>query len=312
LWRHPDFLRLWSAQTISELGSQISFVALPLAAIGPLHATAFEVAALATLGFAPFLLVGLPAGLWVDRLPQRLLLVVSDLARGVLLLSVPRESLLRELRVGFRLLTRNPYLRAGVVTAGVANFAYGIIWAVLLVYAVRTLHLSSATIGGVLAIGELGGVLGALAAQRIARAIGVGWAMIGATMALGPGWLLLGLAPRGAAAPVLAAGWALSSFAAVITAVVGTSVRLSLVPQHVMGRVVATNRVVIWGVVPLGSLAGGAVAAGFGLRTGLIAGGVISFGAIPPILFSPWRSLRELPGGPPLTAPGAELGEPGQ
>jgi hypothetical protein len=50
LWRHPAFLRLWSAQTISELGSQISFVALPLAAIGPLHATAFEVAALATLG----------------------------------------------------------------------------------------------------------------------------------------------------------------------------------------------------------------------------------------------------------------------
>ena len=89
LWRHPDFLRLWSAQTISELGSQISLVALPFAAIGPLHATAFEVAALATLGFAPFLLFGLPAGVWVDRLPPRRLLVVSDFARGVLLLSVP-------------------------------------------------------------------------------------------------------------------------------------------------------------------------------------------------------------------------------
>ena len=89
LWRNRNFLRLWSAQTVSELGSQVSLVALPLAAIGPLHATTFEVAALATLEFAPFLLFGLPAGVWVDRLSHRRLLVLSDLGRGVLLLSVP-------------------------------------------------------------------------------------------------------------------------------------------------------------------------------------------------------------------------------
>jgi multisubunit Na+/H+ antiporter MnhG subunit len=56
LWRHPDFLRLWSAQTISQFGSQISGLALPLVAILLLDASAFEVAALGVVEFLPFIL----------------------------------------------------------------------------------------------------------------------------------------------------------------------------------------------------------------------------------------------------------------
>ena len=89
LWRHPDFLRLWSAETVSQFGSQISLLALPLAAIDVLHASAFEVAALTTVEFLPFLLVSLPAGVWVDRLRRRPILVAGDLARAALLASVP-------------------------------------------------------------------------------------------------------------------------------------------------------------------------------------------------------------------------------
>ena len=148
------------------------------------------------------------------------LLILSIKARDVReRVHAPRESLRHELREGVRFLAGNPYMRAGVVSAGIINFAYGIIWAVLLLFAVRTLHLGAAVIGGVLAIGEFGGVVGALVAKPIARVIGVGWTMIGATMLVGPAWLLLGFATRGTAVPVLAAGWALSSFAAVITAV---------------------------------------------------------------------------------------------
>ena len=89
LWRHPDFIKLWSAETVSQFGTQFSLLALPLAAIDVLHASAFQVAALTTVEFLPFLLVTLPAGVWVDRLRRRPLLILGDLSRAVLLASIP-------------------------------------------------------------------------------------------------------------------------------------------------------------------------------------------------------------------------------
>jgi predicted MFS family arabinose efflux permease len=89
LWRHRDFLRLWSAQTISQFGSQVTVLALPLVAILVLDASAFEVAALTTVEWLPWLLFSLPAGVWVDRLPRRPVLVVTDLGRAAALVSIP-------------------------------------------------------------------------------------------------------------------------------------------------------------------------------------------------------------------------------
>jgi MFS family permease len=89
LWRHGDFLKLWTGDTISQFGSVVSQLAIPLLAILILDATAFQVAALGTVEFAPFLLLTLPAGVWVDRLPRRVIMIVSDVARGLLLLSIP-------------------------------------------------------------------------------------------------------------------------------------------------------------------------------------------------------------------------------
>jgi len=89
LWRHRDFLKLWSAETISQFGSQVGGLALPLVAILVLDATVFEVAALTTVEFLPFILFTLPAGVWVDRLPRRPILIVGDFGRAALLVSVP-------------------------------------------------------------------------------------------------------------------------------------------------------------------------------------------------------------------------------
>jgi MFS family permease len=89
LWRHPDFIKLWSAETVSQFGTQFTVLALPLAAIDVLHASAFEVAALVTVEFLPFLLVSLPAGVWVDRLRRRPILVAGDISRAALLGSIP-------------------------------------------------------------------------------------------------------------------------------------------------------------------------------------------------------------------------------
>ena len=89
LWRHGDFLKLWSAETVSVFGSQVGQLAMPLVAILVLDATAFEVAALGVVLFLPFIFFTLPAGVWVDRLPRRPILIVGDFGRAALLATVP-------------------------------------------------------------------------------------------------------------------------------------------------------------------------------------------------------------------------------
>ncbi len=77
LWRNRDFLKLWSAETISQFGSQVDDIAIGLVAILVLDASAFEVALLATIQFLPFILFTLPAGVWVDRLRRRPILIAA-------------------------------------------------------------------------------------------------------------------------------------------------------------------------------------------------------------------------------------------
>jgi MFS family permease len=89
LWRHRDFLRLWAGDTISQLGTMVTLIALPLLAIKVLHATPFQVGLLTTCETLAFLLVGLPAGAWVDRMRRRNVMIFGDLARAVLLGSLP-------------------------------------------------------------------------------------------------------------------------------------------------------------------------------------------------------------------------------
>ncbi len=89
LWRHADFLKLWTAATISGLGDEISGLAIPFVAIVTLGATPFEIGLLGTLQFLPFILFTLPAGVWVDRLRRRPILIAGDIGRALALASIP-------------------------------------------------------------------------------------------------------------------------------------------------------------------------------------------------------------------------------
>src|SRR5919106_5433515 len=89
LWRHRDFLKLWSAETISQIGSQVDDLAIGFVAILVLDASAFEVALVGALNFLPFILFTLPAGVWVDRLRRRPILIVGDFGRAALLATIP-------------------------------------------------------------------------------------------------------------------------------------------------------------------------------------------------------------------------------
>ncbi|KAB2374183.1 MFS transporter [Actinomadura montaniterrae] len=99
-FRHRDFRSLWIGQTASKLGSGVTGVALPLIAVTALDAGTFQVALLPAAAWLPWLLVGLPAGAWVDRLPRRPVMLACDLAALLLFLSVPVAAWLDRLSVG--------------------------------------------------------------------------------------------------------------------------------------------------------------------------------------------------------------------
>ncbi|HEY6570093.1 MAG TPA: MFS transporter [Candidatus Limnocylindrales bacterium] len=89
LLHHPDFLKLWTAETISVFGTAVSQLALPLIAATILQVSAFEFGLLTTIAFLPFILLSLPAGVWVDRLRRRPILILGDLGRAIAIASIP-------------------------------------------------------------------------------------------------------------------------------------------------------------------------------------------------------------------------------
>ncbi|WP_267888535.1 MFS transporter [Streptomyces sp. MMG1121] len=87
--RDPDFRRLSAATALGQLGDRIIFLALPLVGIVALNADEFQVGMLTAMTTAGSLLVGLPAGAWVDHMRKRSVMISTDLVRALLLLSVP-------------------------------------------------------------------------------------------------------------------------------------------------------------------------------------------------------------------------------
>src|SRR5512132_1839212 len=99
LWHHPAFLKLWAASAVSDVGSQVSALALPLIAALTLGATPWQMGLLSAAGAAPILFVGLFAGVWVDRLRRRPLMIAMDIGRAAILLVIPLASALGLLRI---------------------------------------------------------------------------------------------------------------------------------------------------------------------------------------------------------------------
>jgi len=94
LWRNRDFIKLWAGQTISNIGSGITGVALPLTAVLILAASPVQMGILSALNGIAVLVFGLFAGVWVDRLRRRPIMIAADLGRAALLGSIPLAALL--------------------------------------------------------------------------------------------------------------------------------------------------------------------------------------------------------------------------
>jgi MFS family permease len=124
LWRHPEFLKLWAGQTVSVVGDQVTMLALPLAAVLVLDASATEMGLLAAAGWLPHLIFALGAGLWVDRRRRkRWVMIATDLGRAALLLSIPLAYWLDALTV--------EHLIAAAFAVGALTVVFDIAWGVL-------------------------------------------------------------------------------------------------------------------------------------------------------------------------------------
>jgi len=115
LWRHPDFVRLWAGETISVFGTMVGGLALQFTAVLFLDASAFEMSILIACQFVPGFTVGLLAGAWVDRLPRRPLMIVTDIGRFAALILIP-------IAAAFDALTIQQLWITAIVTASLRVF----------------------------------------------------------------------------------------------------------------------------------------------------------------------------------------------
>jgi MFS family permease len=401
-------MKLWTAETISQFGTQVSLLAIPLVAVILLKATPFEVALLGTIEFLPFILFSLPAGAWVDRLRRRPILIAGDLGRALSLISIPiayelgvlsipqlyvvgfvngfltvlfdvsyqsylpslverdqltegnsklevsrtiaqtagpaigggligivtaplaiiadsvsflasalfvglirrheptpdrhvdetgrpREGLRKEVAAGLRYVLGNAYLRGIAASTGISNLFSNLAFSVFIVYAVRDLGLSPAEIGVIFGLGNIGSIVAALTANRIAARLGVGRTIIVSMLVSAPGVLLIALAPKAFPAPFLIASGLVTGFGAVVYNINQVSFRQAITPTAMQGRMNATMRFIVWGTIPIGSIIGGVVATVAGTATAIWVGAIGSFLGVIPLLIAPIRKITTMP-----------------
>jgi MFS family permease len=396
----------WSAHTISQVGSQVTQLALPLVAILTLDATTFEVGLLTFVEFLPWLLVSLPAGVWIDRVQRRPVLIAADVGRALVLAWVPLGAALGILTVaqllavgfvagcltvffdvgyqsyvpalverdelvagnsrlefsrsaaaiagpglggalvaaftapyalladaasfvcsalllggirrrepapepatrrvrsdllsGLRLVLGDVRTRSLVYYVSTTTFCNGLFFAVFLVFCVRSLGLSAGVIGVILALSNIGSLLGALAAGRVGRRLGVGWTLIAAGLLSGIGLLLVPLAPHAFPYAFLFVGLLLFGMGVIVYNVTAISLIQSITPAHLLGRANASRRFLVWGPIPLGALVGGALGSAIGLREAIVVAAVVNAFAVLWLVRRPLRRIGRLADEPPV------------
>jgi len=404
LWRHRDFMLLWSGQTVSEMGSAVTQLALPLTAVVLLNASTFEVGLLTSAETAAFALIALPAGAIVDRRTKRGIMLVCDVARALIIGSIPlawalgvltlaqlyvvalaagvgtvffdvsyqsylpvllraehlmdgngklgatqsfaqlagpglggglvgavgaagamtadavsyvvsvasllgirareqpraaapgvRRSLRAEIAEGLKFVVRHPILRKVVACTGTSNLFSSMTMAVEIIFLVRVLHVRPAFVGVLFAIAAAGGVLGGIFAGRLARRIGSARIIWFSILVLGLPGFLPALAEPGWSVALFPIGFATFMFTGVVYNVAQVSYRQSVTPPHLMGRMNAAVRWIVWGTMPLGGLIGGALGTAIGIRPTLWIGFIGTWAAGFWVYFSPLRRMRDVP-----------------
>jgi predicted MFS family arabinose efflux permease len=201
---------------------------------------------------------------------------------------------------GLRFLGRHPVLRAIAGANGTYNFFSGIWGAVFVLYLTRDLRIPPAPLGFILGTAGLAALLGALLAPALTERAGLGRTIVASFALASAANLLVPLAdgPLILVVGLVAASRFVYDFLVPVYNVSQSSLRQVVTPDHLLGRTSAAQSFISWGAIPIGALAGGALAELLGARTCLLiaaAGGML--GTVW-LLLSPVAALRALPATP--------------
>jgi MFS family permease len=209
-----------------------------------------------------------------------------------------RKSMGAEIREGLSLVWNNRTLRSLAIVAAAWQILHHMQVAVLILFATRELGLSAGALGLAYMAGGVGCVIAATFAERLARRFGVGPLIVYGLLLTAFGWQAFGLI-RGStvvATAALGVGMLLFDFGAVLWGINYLSLRQAITPDRLLGRMTATMRFLAVAAAPLGSLVGGALATGIGLRQTLWVIGVFGLTlAVVAMRWSPVRRHRHLP-----------------
>ena len=211
---------------------------------------------------------------------------------------IVRRSMGAEIREGLALVWNNATLRSLALVAAAWQVLHHMQVAVLILFATRDLGLSAGAIGLAYMAGGLGCVLAASSAERLSQRFGVGAAIVYGLMLTAFGWQAFGLihGTGSSATLLLGVGMLLFDFGAVLYAINYLALRQALTPDRLLGRMTATMRFLTVAAAPLGSLAGGALATGIGLRHTLWVVGSLGLAlTVAAMRWSPVRLHRALP-----------------
>ncbi len=203
-----------------------------------------------------------------------------------------RTKIRTQITEGLRWLVRHRLLRVVAVLLGVYNFANQMGQAILVLLATQTLHVGTRGYGFLLAASAVGSVIGGLVCPALTRRLGFLTSLVAGGAIDAVVFVGIGLAPDPAVAAVLLAG---QGFGVAMWNVVTVSLRQQIVPADLLGRVNSVYRMLGWGLMPVGALAGGFVAHAAGLRAPyIVAGGLcgLSLLAAFPLLLTAYRAMR--------------------
>jgi len=231
-------------------------------------------------------MVGPPVGSYIFTLFPPLAFLVSSLAYGgsaALMGSLEgtyharrqpgaASRLLAEIKEGFRWFLNNSVLRALAFLVTLQNLVFTAGYSLLVLYAQDRLGLGATGYGLLLSVAAVGGLAGAVTADRIGARLGTGRVIILGIVLTGLAFLVLGVTHS---TPVAAAMLALNSFSVTMSVTLILALRQTLIPDDLLGRVTSVYRFLVIGTAPLGSLAGGLLARRYELGTPYWVGGVV-------------------------------------
>ena len=207
----------------------------------------------------------------------------------------PGEDIMAEIREGLRVSWQSRVLRALLLRTAMAAFFGGFIASMYMVFAIRELKLTPALLGVVISVGGCSSLFGAWINDRLVRRWGFARTFLIATAATGLTALLPPLAygPAAVCAAFLAAGQ-LFDMSWTIYGINEISLRQTVTPDAVLGRVNSAMHLLLRGLLPVGSLVSGVIAENAGMRTSMLIGALGVMASALWLVFSPIRGMRQL------------------